>query len=357
MDPVVFLGDEEGARAALGALGPGSRFLFSLVISYTGTSETPGISAAGASPESMRLTPAADAEYIRLGRCESLGGLPMSPGGLPTPALLTRTALEAARIPSMTINAGAAAHPRVPYVETGLAHGEDIAQRPAMARESADAALARGREAGRHAAEISDCVIIGESVPGGTTTALGVMRGLGIGARVSSSMPENPVGLKERAVGAALARLGGGAGPRDVLCEAGDPMLGFVCAMAASASQDSRVLLAGGTQMMAAFLLARRLCDICEENVVVATTSYVARDPSANLAEIAGSESVPVAYVDPRLELSGIAGLRAFAHGHAKEGAGAGGAIIAAVQAGALSPGDFPKLAEAEYACALSHGH
>ena len=47
---------------------------------------------------------------------------------------------------------------------------------------------------------MSDLIVVGESIPGGTTTALAVLRALGIDARfkVSSSMPENPHNLKTR---------------------------------------------------------------------------------------------------------------------------------------------------------------
>lgn len=356
MRGIEFLGDSDSARKMADSLGASSEFLFTLVMSYTGTCEIPGISAAGASPASMRLTPAADAEYIRLGHCKSVNGVPMTPDGLPTPALLTRAALEVSGIKSMAINAGGVSPPQTPYIETGITHGEDIEKRPAMTPANLDLALRRGHDAGRHATKECECVIIGECVPGGTTTALGVMRGLGIDARVSSSMIENPNALKERVVSKALARVHN-SDARSVLCELGDPMLGFVCAMAASASKDRRVLLAGGTQMLAAFLLARRLCDLDESNVAIATTSYIAHDASANFADVARAESVPAMYTDPHLASSGIRGLCAFSKGHAKEGAGAGGAIVAAVLKGAITPANFCTLAESEYGRALSHSH
>lgn len=353
---VSLLGDTQKASAIAESLGSDTKFLFTLVMSYTATSQSPGISAAGASPQSMRLTPAADAEYIRYGECKCIKGVPVTPEGLPTPALLTRTALEKARIPSMVINAGSASQPQLPYVETGIAHGEDIASHRAMTPDMADLVLERGKQAGRHASEVCKCVIIGESVPGGTTTALGVMRGLGVDARVSSSMLKNPVALKEEIVSKALAR------PRDkgakaILYELGDPMLGFVGAMAASASKDCKVLLAGGTQMLAAYLLARRLCEMNESNVAIATTSYVADDPLANFADVACAESIPVITADPHLGSSKIGGLRAFAEGHAKEGAGAGGALVAAILGGAVTPEGFCALAESEHARLLSHSN
>ncbi len=354
MDAIDFVGDAAAARSLSGELEGDSRMLFSLVMSHTRTCETPGISAAGASKEAMTLTPAADAEYVRYGRCKSIKGVPMAPGGLPTPALLTRAALEAARIPSMAISAGCAKPPEMPHIETGLPVGEDIAARSAMSAKSLELALRRGHDAGRHATEVADCVIIGESVPGGTTTALGVMRALGSPARVSSSMRENPVELKERAVSAALARLAGSHDARDAVREAGDPMLAFVCSMAAAASRSSHVLLAGGTQMLAALMLSRRICSPRDGAIALATTSYVIQDASANFAEIAQLESIPAICIDPGLASSRVDGLSAFANGHAKEGAGAGGAMVAAVMGRGVDAGSICPLAEAEYARAIS---
>ena len=356
MEQLEFLGNTNRARAMTDSLGPDSKFLFTLVMSYTGTCEIPGISAAGQSPKHMRITPAADAEYIRYGECKSIESVPMTPEGMPTPALLTRAALEVSGIPSMTINAGSVMHPKMPYIETGITHGEDIAQRSAMSAQAVEFALKRGYDAGRHASDVSECVIIGESVPGGTTTALGVLRGLGIDAHVSSSMMVNPIELKEQTISKALERLQGD-DAHDVLRELGDPMLGFVCAMAASASKDTRVLFAGGTQMLAAFLLSRKLCTLNEDNVAIATTRYIVNDKSANFVDIACSESIPAICAEPYLASSTINGLCAFSQGHAKEGAGAGGALTAAILKGAIKPKEFCTLAESEHIRALSHSH
>ena len=40
---------------------------------------------------------------------------------------------------------------------------------------------------------LTDCLVIGESIPGGTTTALAVLKALGFDAKVSSSIPNNPM--------------------------------------------------------------------------------------------------------------------------------------------------------------------
>jgi NaMN:DMB phosphoribosyltransferase len=69
----------------------------------------------------------------------------------------------------------------------------------------------------------------------------------------------------------------------------------------------------------------RRLC--------IGTTSYIAGDPSADLAGLvnAVSRSIPILTCDLHLGESSKPGLRAFANGFVKEGVGAGGTSIAAM--------------------------
>ena len=327
----------------------GGRFLFSLVLSHTETSSIPGITAAGAAPDLVRLTPPADAEFIHYGECLSVGSVPATPDGKPTPALLTKVALESASIPHVTVDAGCAARPRLPHVWTGLEPGGNIRDGPAMSEAGAGRALDAGRTVGRMLAPLADCLVIGESVPGGTTTALAALRGLGFGgARVSSSMPENPVELKESVARAALARTDS-SDPVRVAAAVGDPMMLFVAGMLGAASAVSRVMLAGGTQMAAVLALAGRL-GYDESRTAVAATEYVISDPSANLVEtVAQMSDVPVIGADPGLGSSQIAGLRAFSEGFAKEGAGAGGCVAAAGLRAGVGPERTRELAEAEY--------
>ena len=59
---------------------------------------------------------------------------------------------------------------------------------------------------GKKLAKLSDCVFIGESIAGGTTTALAVLKALGYDANVSSSFATNPVELKHKVVSEAMNR-------------------------------------------------------------------------------------------------------------------------------------------------------
>lgn len=342
-----FFGNASAAPDFLDGLR-NANFLFSLAISYTETCEVPGITLAGADQESIKLTPAADAEYLYYGSCKTTDKIPMTPDGKPTPALLTKTALESSSIPHMVIDAGSKIVPKLPFVSTGMVPGKNISVGAAMSDLQLYRAIDYGRIVGRTLASLSDCLVIGESIPGGTTTALAVLRGLGFKARTSSSMPENPVALKDRIVDDALERLSS-TDPYEVASSVGDPMLAFVTGMLGSASSVGKVILAGGTQMAAVLGLASRM-GFNEANTMLCTTSYIMDDHDADLRGLVGEiTDIAAASVNPGLERSRFEGLRAYSEGFVKEGAGAGGAITSSMIKTGLTSGRFLELAEAEY--------
>lgn len=324
------------------------RFLFSLVMSYTQTCEIPGITFAGADRNLIQFTPPADAEYLHYGYCKTINKIPMTPDGIPTPALLTKVALESSSIPHIVINAGSKVSPQLPFIQTGLTFGKNIYTESAMSISQVVQAVDYGRIVGRNLASITDCLVIGESVPGGTTTALAVLKGFGFDAKVSSSIPNNPLTLKNQVVSSALDRLDSDS-PYDVVASVGDPMIAFVAGMLSSASEISHVLLAGGTQMAAVLAFATKL-GFNENNTALGTTSYITGDNSANFKTLISQiTSIPAFAVDPGLQNSKFAGLKSFSEGFAKEGVGAGGSIIASILK-KQNPSNFLDLAEREYA-------
>jgi NaMN:DMB phosphoribosyltransferase len=135
-------------------------FLFSFVISYTETSEIPGITVAGADPNFIKFTPPADAEFLHYGFCKSIDVIPMTPDGKPTPALLTKTALQSASIPQVVINAGSKIPPKLPYFETSLPFGKNISVEPGLDKSSVVHAVDYGKIVGRILALCTDCLVI-----------------------------------------------------------------------------------------------------------------------------------------------------------------------------------------------------
>ena len=324
------------------------KFVFSFVISYTHTCEIPGITVAGANPDLLKFTSAADAEFLHYGYCKTIDAIPMTPDGKPTPAILTKVALEAASIPSFVINAGSKITPQLPYLELGLEPGKNIAQEPALDDGVTRKAVEYGRIVGRSLGSSTDCLVIGESIPGGTTTALGVLRGLGLQASVSSSMPQNPIDLKNQTVEIAIKRLRS-RDPYDVVTQLGDPMIPSVAGILSTASESTNVILAGGTQMAAVLAFAKHV-GFNGNNVAIGTTSYIVNDKTANLIEMVRQISdIPIIAVKLKLGESEIMGLRSYAKGFVKEGAGAGGASIACILKTGLDTKKLLALTENEY--------
>lgn len=326
----------------LGAAGAIRKFrakrpTFACVISHTGTSEIPGLTAAGANPDLVKYTSPADAEFLHYGYCKCIPGVPATPDGKPTPAVITRSALEFAEIPFLVIEAGTKVKPDIPCVSLGVKPGGNIAQENAADISDVKKALELGHAAGRQLARSADLVVVGESIPGGTTTALAVLSALGVDARfrVSSSMPENPHTLKNKVVESALARskISAPVPALEAMSLVGDPMMPAVAGIAAGALEAGcKVMLAGGTQMAAVLAVMKGL-GIPLANVCIGTTTYVANDRSADLAGLVRqvSKNVPVLACDLHLDKSRKPGLQAFAKGFVKEGVGAGGASIAAL--------------------------
>jgi len=309
--------------------------VFVCVISYTATCEIPGLTVAGANPELMKYTSPADAEFLYYGHCKCIDVVPATPDGKPTPALLTRAALLAADIPLLVVDAGAKFKPLIPHVSFGVEPGGNIVNENAMTESSARRAFSHGEMLGKQLAKLSDLVVVGESIPGGTTTAMAVLSALGINAifKVSSSMPENPHDLKNRVVASAVKRAGSVSSPFEAIAAYGDPMMPSVAGIASGAlAAGGKVMLAGGTQMSAIIAILRQL-DKPIGNLCIGTTSYVAKDPSADLEGLVvrASRRVPILSCDLHLDESSKAGLQAFAKGFVKEGVGAGGASIAAM--------------------------
>lgn len=324
------------------------KFLFSLVISYTETCEIPGITFAGVDKDSIKFTSPADAEYLHYGYCKTIDKIPMTPDGKPTPALLTKTALESASIPHLTINAGSKVSPQLPYIETGMSSGKNISIQDAMTDSQVSHAVDYGRIVGRSMASLTDSLVIGESIPGGTTTALAVLRALGFHAKVSSSMPNNPIELKNQIVTTALERIDSDH-PYSIIAKIGDPMIPFVAGMLSSASSISKVILAGGTQMSAVLAFASKI-GFNEANTVIGTTSYITHDENVNFVDVVKQiADIPIISVDPGLQNSKHSGLKAFSEGFAKEGVGAGGSIISSMLKTGNNFKNFLDLAEKEY--------
>ena len=325
-----------------------SQFNFCLVISYTETSEIPGITIAGADKEFLKFTSPADAEFLRHGHCKCIDTIPMSPDGKPTPALLTKVALDSAKIPHFIINAGSKIYPDIPHFDSQLEFGKNISESTALSPEKVAEGIEFGKIIGKSICKPNECLVIGESIPGGTTTALAVLKGFGINTSVSSSMPNNPIEIKNQTVDNALKRLKSD-DPINIISELGDPMIAVVAGILSESSKITRVILAGGTQMTAVLAFAKRI-GYNKQNIAVGCTSYIIDDVDAKFLEtIKQIDNIPVLSVDPLLSQSKFPGLKSYSEGFVKEGAGAGGCMIASLLKTRMTSEKLLELIEKEY--------
>ncbi len=336
MEPYVSFGDFSAFAERLK-----KDFLFVLTVGTTDTSLLPGITVAGARPELTHYTPAADAEYLLLGRCRSTSEIPMTPDGKPTPGLLTRAALKLAGAGALVVDAGSRVKPQVPRVDLHGSPGADIRKGRALEVKALRQVVSDAILLGENLGKSIPALVIGESIPAGTTTAMAFLLAMGYNAweKMSSSSPVNPRELKAEVVRQALqaARaLGTQLDPLEAASRVGDPVIPVIGALAVGATRaGSFVVLAGGTQMAAVLAFIKGYDPDRLAKVSIATTRWIAEDGSADLPGlIAQIAKVPIAHSTLNLSDSSYEGLRAFEAGFVKEGVGAGGALVAAAARG-----------------------
>jgi uncharacterized protein (TIGR00303 family) len=341
--------------------------IFICVISYTETSQIPGITMAGANSELVKYTSAADSEFLYYGHCKCINNVPATPDGKPTPGIITRTALRLADIPFLIVDAGSKIKPSIPYISFSGRPGDDIRNGVAVQFNDVKKLYDYGYTLGVQLAKTNDLVVVGESIAGGTTTALGVMMAMGIDARfkVSSSMPNNPHQLKNSVVSEAMdmAEIHYGdlkENPFKAISLFGDPMIPSVAGIASGVvASGSKIMLAGGTQMCA---VAATLTSLHQplNNISIGTTCYIAEDCFSNLVDLGKSVSseIPIFSCDLHLAESAKPGLRAFAKGYVKEGVGAGGISITSIlrSNGRINGSVLLKAIEDEYEVVVEKG-
>ncbi len=300
------------------------------VITAAGTTETAlidGISAAGAAPELLAHTPAADAEILVYGEPTAAPVTPVSPSGCPTPAAITRAVRETIGFEVAIVDAGLAEPTAAPTIDLGAEPGADIREERAVP----DARAIFDRAARYGASLPDDELVIGETVPGGTTTALGVLTALDVPGSVSSSLPTNPIEQKRRVVREALAaselERGDCAGdPLGAIEAVGDPVQPAVMGIAAGAIESgTEVTLAGGTQMVAIAALLESVG--IERLPSIATTVFVADEQGDRLRAACEAIGCELVVTDPGFDRRDHVAMARYCAGEAKEGVAMGGTL------------------------------
>jgi len=329
--------------------------IFSCVLGFTETGLLPNISAAGATPEARKSTAIADAEYLLHGsRPHAENPLPALVAGA-SPVIISRAVVQELEIPMYLFNAGLTYVPStLGAIDLGGTSAQCVSSGTALSIEIVQHLFQQGclwgEKLGRDLENSRSYLILSECVVGGTTTALAVLTGLGIDAigKVNSSHPTCNHQQKWQVVQTGLTKAGlipsdktNPPNPFAVVAAVGDPMQIVVAGMLLMVSNYGGVLLAGGTQMLAVYALARSIAQTQNiswqpQQVVVGTTRWVAEDATGDTVGLAQAiGGVPLLATQLSFAESRYPQLRAYEQGFVKEGVGAGGcAIVAHLYAG-----------------------
>lgn len=372
----------------------GKRPRFACVLGFTETALIPGISAAGATPSDRQTTALADAEFLHNGvQAQPRYPLPPLTVGI-SPTFISRAVLQSQDIPTHIFDAGLLQPPPIPHASLGGMAARCVSSGQALPLPVVRHLFQAGLDWGhRLAAQTTDSyLIIGECVVAGTTTALGVLTGLGYSAfgKVNSSHPTCNHAQKQEIVADGLRRTMPHAlksldlcprqrqeqlasdllipepslrevrtkkqirqgtrshpdaieakanqetySPEKIVAAMGDPMQPVVVGMAIAASKTCGVLLAGGTQMLAVYALiqswsAWETLNWDQHNVVVGTTRWVTNDITGDTVSLAKEIGAPLMSTQLNFSEATYRSLQMYEQGFVKEGVGAGGCAIAA---------------------------
>ncbi|MFN3360358.1 MAG: nicotinate mononucleotide-dependent phosphoribosyltransferase CobT [Pseudanabaenaceae cyanobacterium] len=304
---------------------------FVLVLGFTATCLMDGISAAGATPASRQTTAIADGEFLYRGKNLDFPLPPLMAGA--SPVVITRAVVGGLGLPLYIFDSGLPRSPTVPVINLGGAPARCLTTGSAQDLATVERLLQQGLEWGKKLSLDYPYLLLSECVAGGTTTALAVLTALGIEARtkVSSSHPICNHEQKWEVVQQGLARAECTDNPLSIVAAVGDPMQPVVAGMMIGAKGG--VLLGGGSQMVAVYVLAQQLAQYYglpwqPDRFVVATTRWVIDDPSCGVAELATELGIPLVCSELHFRNSQYPQLRCYEEGFVKEGVGAGASAI-----------------------------
>ena len=315
--------------------GKSATFLLSL--STTNTLEIEGITQAGI-PGLIHLTPTLDSEFVCCGEVRCLENLAKTPKGVPTPALITRAVHLLKPFSNIELlDLGMSKKPSLEYFKI---HDFDLHPSQAInegAQIDALSVFQKGVEFGKTYECSDDYIIIGESVPAGTTTAYATALALGYdcAGKFSSSFKNAPTSIKEQTIKEALINIKDKDDLFERVGEIADNMLIFNAGFILGNSQSkTKLILAGGTQMAAVLLLANSIVKYMggkleSDNLALCTTKWVNEDNNSDIKSLLEMLDFPINAYSANFDFTKSAhpALKLYDEGEAKEGVGAGGAL------------------------------
>ncbi len=310
---------------------------FILALSNSKTINIKGITQAGI-PNLIHLTPTLDAEFMAVGEVRCLENIAETPKGVPTPALMSRAVhlLKPFREIEF-LNLGLEVTPKVKYFKQHNFNINPSGSIDVGADIDAESIFQKGLEFGREYKLNSDYIILGESVPSGTTTANATALALGYDAKdlFSSSFKNVPNSIKEQTIKKALSNIEKSDNIFDILGKVSDNMLIFNAGFILGVNGKFPLILAGGTQMAGVLLIVNSILremggEIDSSNLALATTKWVVEDENSDIKALLEMLDFPINgyFADFDFSLTDHPALKLYDKGEAKEGVGAGGALV-----------------------------
>jgi uncharacterized protein (TIGR00303 family) len=323
------------------------RCKFFLVLAGTELIKHKGISAAGANQDLLKYTAALDAEYIYHGETKTLKNLPVSPNSIVSPAIITRACINLLReigwdIEIRIFDLGAFIKPQAPHISIFNKPSRSIEAGTALDYQEVLDIYEAGRKFSqsylRDEAANDELWLIAECVVGGTTTAQGFLKMFGYNCEgmLSSSVPAGNHHLKASLITEGYKKginredyKTHGNHPLFAVSAMGDAMQAFTAGLVQEAATNDlppRIILAGGTQMMAVSVLIENLMNRNKiQNLYeIVTSQWVMNDKSAQVDELAAmlcpNTKISYAQVNPNNHKV----FMDYEQGHVKEGVGAG---------------------------------
>ena len=306
----------------------GKKATFMLALSNTKTANIEGITQAGI-PGMIHLTPTLDSEFLCIGDVRSLDNIAETPKGVPTPALISRgihLLSPYGRIELLDL--GLEVKPKVSYFKLHdfeIEPSDNIAK---GAKIEAQEIFQKGVNFGQSYQCKDEYIILGESVPSGTTTAMATA--LGLGYRVekcfSSSFKEVPDTIRENTLKLALSNIENRNDIFATLGKVGDNMLIFNAGFILGLNNRVPLVLAGGTQMACVLLVVDKILQLMggtieTSNLALCTTKWVAEDKNSNIQTLLTLPrfSINAYYADFDFSLTQHPALKLYDEGEAKE--------------------------------------
>ena len=314
----------------------GAKATFMLALSNTATSSIKGITQAGI-PGSIYLTPTLDSEFMCTGQVRSLPSVATTPKGVPTPALISRAIHTLNPFSNIELlNLGLDVKPNIDYFKI---HNFDINPSGAINKDAninAFEIFSKATAFGQTYECKDEYLVLGESVPSGTTSARATAMALGYDCSelFSSSFKDVPNSIRDEVVNDALKNITSTDDVFSILSKVSDNMIIFVAGFILGLNNRIPIILAGGTQMASVLLVVNSILrqmngKIQTSNLSLCTTSWVYEDTNSDIKALLNmlDFELNTYYTDFDFMLSNHPALSLYDQGEAKEGVGAGGCL------------------------------